>query len=80
MPSASATVIGALGIGAVLVIVWLWLPRGLFWGLVGLVVVGFAFSAVAAALLGHRGVCWAQRTVRWWLGPVGALMDPIDVG
>ncbi|MFZ9988501.1 MAG: hypothetical protein ACO3ID_07660 [Candidatus Nanopelagicales bacterium] len=80
VPSASATVIGALGSLAVLALAWLWLPRGFFWALVGLAIAGLAVSALAQVALGHRGMCWAQRTIRWWLGPLGTLVDPLDVG
>lgn len=78
--SASAVVIGALGLALVLIALWLWFPLGIFWGLLGLLALGLVASACAQAFLGHRGACWTQRTIRWWLGPVGALVDPLDVG
>ncbi len=65
---------------AILTVLWLWFPRGIFWGVLALVGLGLLASAAAQAFLGHRGACWGQRTVRWWLGPVGALADPLDVG
>lgn len=57
---------------------WL-LPAVLPWALL-LVVLGLVVSAAIQAALGHRGRCWAQRTIRWWLGPAGALVDPFDAG
>jgi len=80
VPSASAVVIGILGLAGVMAVIWIWFPRGLFWGLVALVIVGLCVSAVVQAALGHRGMCWLQRTIRWWMGPVGAMVDPFDLG
>ncbi len=79
VPSASSVVIGMVGFAVILAICWIWLP-GLFWPLIALLVVGLIVSAAVQALLGHRGACWAQRTVRWWLGPVGTLIDPLGIG
>ncbi|MEK9663959.1 MAG: hypothetical protein VW082_04990 [Candidatus Nanopelagicales bacterium] len=79
MPSASSAVIGLIVTGAVLTVCWIWLP-GLVLPLVLLLVAGLAASAAAQAFLGHRGACWGQRTIRWWLGPVGTLLDPFDLG
>lgn len=75
----SAVVIGVLLAAAILTVCRLWLP-GFFWPLVALLIVGLVVSAGTQAFLGHRGACWAQRTVRWWLGPLGALLDPLDLG
>lgn len=80
VPSASSVVIGGLGLAAVLVVIWIWFPHGLFWGLLALVGAGLVVSGAAQAFLGHRGPCWTQRTLRWWLGPVGTLVDPLDLG
>lgn len=80
VPSASSVVIGGVGLAAVLGVIWLWFPLALFWALLIVIVLGLVASAAAQAFLGHRGTCWAQRTVRWWLGPVGTLADPLDVG
>jgi hypothetical protein len=30
--------------------------------------------------LGHRATCLVRRTGRWFFGPVGALLDPVDAG
>jgi hypothetical protein len=79
VPSASSAVIGLIVAGAVLTVCWIWLP-GLVLPLVLLLVAGLAASAAAQAFLGHRGACWGQRTIRWWLGPVGTLLDPFDLG
>lgn len=80
VPSASAAVIGGLGVTAVIIVCAIFFPPAIAIVLVGLAVVGLLASALAQTLLGHRGACWAQRTVRWWLGPIGTLADPLDIG
>ena len=80
VPSASAAVIGGLGITAIIVVCAIVFPPGVALVLAGLVALGLLASAAIQALLGHRGACWAQRTVRWWLGPIGTLADPLDIG
>ena len=57
-----------------------WLIPGLVpWTLLA-ISVGLALSALAQFALGHRGMCWLKRSLRWWLGPVGSLLDPIEMG
>jgi|GEM_PF-6589487 hypothetical protein len=75
----SATIIGFAVAGVLLAVCGIWLP-GLFWAAVLLLVAGLLASAAVQASLGHRGTCWAQRTIRWWLGPVGTLIDPFGLG
>lgn len=58
--------------------VWL-LPAALPWT-IALLIMALIVSGLVQALLGHRGTCWLWRTLRWWLGPVGALVDPVDAG
>ncbi len=57
---------------------WL-IPAAIPWT-VGLLALALAVSALVQFLLGHRGTCWLWRTLRWWLGPVGAVIDPVDAG
>lgn len=42
-------------------------------------VLWFLVVLVVQLGLGHRGRCLARRTVRWYLGPIGALADPLDI-
>ncbi len=80
VPALSSTVIG----GAVLVIAIgvsiTWLPTMVTSTLLIVMILALALSAACQAILGHRGRCWATRTVRWWLGPLGSLLDPFDAG
>lgn len=79
VPSLTNVIFAVVLIGIVLGLeAWL-LPALIPWTL-GLLVVALAVSALVQALLGHRGSCWLWRTLRWWLGPVGALVDPVDAG
>ena len=80
VPSASNAVLGAVVVGVVLALAWWWFPGGWALALTALAALGLAVSAVAQLAMGHRGRCWAERTVRWWLGPAGAMVDPFDVG
>ena len=78
VPSRSSTVIGSLLWGLILFLVGRFLPAwaleiALLASLAGLVVdVGVQTAA------GHRGWCWVRRVVRWFFGPIGALLDPFD--
>lgn len=65
----------ALGLGLE---AWLW-PAAVPWT-VALLLAGLLLSALVQLLLGHRGACWLRRSVRWWLGPIGTLIDPIEMG
>ena len=58
---------------------WWLLPALIGWTL-GLLLLGLLVSAVIQLLLGHRGWCWLWRTLRWWLGPIGTLVDPLEMG
>lgn len=79
VPALTSVILGALLLAGVLGLeAWLWpaaLPATL-----ALIVFGLVVSAVAQLLLGHRGTCWLWRTLRWWLGPVGNLIDPVEAG
>lgn len=80
VPSASSTVLGSLIVLAILG-VWWWVWPGVYPAVAtGVVLLGGLFSGVIQFALGHRGVCWWQRTIRWWFGPVGTLLDPLDAG
>lgn len=79
MPALTSVVVGVI---VVLGVFWLegWLlPQAVPWT-IALLAVGLAFSATTQLLLGHRGMCFVWRTLRWWLGPIGSLLDPIEMG
>lgn len=57
-----------------------WLLPALIPWTVALLILALATSGLVQALLGHRGKCWLWRTLRWWLGPIGALVDPVEAG
>lgn len=79
VPALTSVVFAVLLIAGLLLLeVWL-LPALVPWTL-GLVAAGLVVSGIVQALLGHRGRCWLYRTLRWWLGPVGTLVDPIEAG
>ncbi|MEZ5115501.1 MAG: hypothetical protein R2737_04455 [Candidatus Nanopelagicales bacterium] len=80
VPSLSNAIVGLVVLVlAVGVTAWL-LPPVVAAVLLVLAALALAFSAAVQLALGHRGRCWAERTVRWWLGPIGTLLDPFDVG
>jgi hypothetical protein len=79
VPAASSVVIGALLLLAVLLLER-WLLPGLIVWTVGVAAVGLVVSAVVQLALGHRGTCFLRRTLRWWLGPIGSMIDPIEMG
>ncbi len=77
VPARSSAWLGAVVLGVLIAVAWWLLPSahavivavlGLWWVVVGVVQVA----------LGHRGRCALRRTVRWYFGPVGALLDPFD--
>lgn len=79
VPARSSCWIGGLVLlVAVLVLYWL-VPSWLPW--TALVLAGWiAVVAFIQFGLGHRGRCLARRSLRWFLGPIGALLDPFDAG
>lgn len=79
VPAATSVVIGALIIAIVLALeIWL-LPQFIPWT-VALIALGLLVSFVVQLWAGHRGQCLRIRTLRWWLGPIGSLFDPIEAG
>lgn len=79
VPALTSVVFATILVTIVLgVEVWL-LPSFVPWTL-GLLALGLLVSAIVQFLLGHRGTCWLWRTLRWWLGPIGTLVDPIEMG
>ena len=79
VPARSACWLGA----AVLVLVvlllnWLLPDEARPW--IALVLVAWFLVVLLTQLaLGHRRSCLLRRSVRWFLGPVGALIDPFDL-
>lgn len=79
VPALSSVVVGVVVmVGVFWLEAWL-LPQALPWT-VGLLAAGLLFSGVSQLLLGHRGLCFVWRTLRWWIGPIGSLLDPIEMG
>lgn len=79
VPALTSVILGALLLAAVLGLeLWQW-PGAIPWT-IGVAVVGLVVSGCAQFLLGHRGTCWLRRTLRWWLGPAGNLIDPVEAG
>jgi hypothetical protein len=74
VPTRSSTVLGAVVLAAVSTAIWVWLP-GVRGALVAILVVWLVVTALVQLALGHRGRCALRRTVRWWLGPAGAMLD-----
>jgi hypothetical protein len=77
VPSRTSTWFGAVILVAVSSAALWWLPAargyvlaalGCWWVVTGLVQLA----------LGHRGRCALRRTLRWFFGPAGALVDPFD--
>jgi hypothetical protein len=79
VPALSSVIVGGILVALAMAAAWWLFPPALPW-LIGLVVVGLIFSAAAQLLSGHRGTCLLRRTLRWWLGPIGSLVDPIEMG
>lgn len=79
MPSLTSVIFSIILIGVVFAVeAWL-LPAAIPWTL-ALLAAALLMSALIQAWLGHRGWCWLWRTLRWWLGPIGELVDPVDAG
>lgn len=70
--------------GGIILLIVLTLEAFLLPGLVvwtaAAIVAGLVLAALAQFARGHRGWCWLWRTLRWWLGPVGSLLDPFEMG
>lgn len=77
---ALTSVIFALVLVVVILALEAWIAPVLLSWTVGLLLIALVASALVQALLGHRGMCWLWRTLRWWLGPIGALVDPVEMG
>ncbi len=75
VPSRTATVLGGVLVALVCGALAWWAPGARPWLALALPLWAAAVLGVQAAL-GHRGRCLARRTLRWWLGPPGALLDP----
>ena len=77
VPSRTSTWFGAVAL-VVIVGAVAWFAPGLRpWAGAALGVWWLATFLVQLGL-GHRGTCLIRRTGRWFFGPVGALVDPVD--
>lgn len=79
VPAMSSVIIGAVALGLVIGASSVWFSAALPY-LFGLILLGLLASFAVQLALGHRGRCLVNRTLRWWLGPIGSLIDPIEMG
>ena len=77
---ALTSVIFAIILVGIVVAVEAWLVPALIPWTLALLAIGLVVSGIVQFVLGHRGACWLWRTLRWWLGPIGSLIDPIEMG
>ena len=77
VPAKSSVVFGIILIAAVAGLLW-WLAPWLLPFLAAALILALGISLGVQLWLGHRGRCLRIRTVRWWLGPIGSLIDPME--
>jgi len=77
VPSRTSTWFGAVILVVVAGAIWIWLPGVRTW-LLAILGSWWVVTALVQLALGHRGVCAPRRTMRWFFGPAGALVDPFD--
>ena len=77
VPSRTSTWLGAAVLATVTGVAWWLLPPAHAW-IVAVLGVWWVLTALTQLALGHRGGCWLRRTMRWYFGPAGALLDPFD--
>ena len=79
VPARSACWLGAVVLVlAVLLLAWLLPDAALPW-IAGVLLAWFLVVLLTQLALGHRRRCLLRRSVRWFLGPPGALIDPFDL-
>lgn len=79
VPAMSSVIFGVVFVGLVAALLWWLLPWALSF-LAAALVLGLGLSFGIQLWLGHRGACLRTRTLRWWLGPLGSIIDPLDLG
>ncbi|MFN8125846.1 MAG: hypothetical protein U0R64_04980 [Candidatus Nanopelagicales bacterium] len=79
VPALTSVIFALVLVGLVLAAEWWLFPVAVPWTL-ALLAIGLVASAIVQWVLGHRGWCWWWRTLRWWLGPIGTLVDPLEMG
>lgn len=77
VPARTSAWFGAVILVAVSVAGWIWLPAVRVW-LVAVLGSWWVVTGLVQLALGHRGSCALRRTMRWFFGPAGALVDPFD--
>lgn len=78
VPAKSSCWFGAVVLVLVVgLLVWL-LPDAAVPWIAAALAAWFAVVVLVQLALGHRGSCLWRRSVRWFLGPIGALLDPFD--
>jgi hypothetical protein len=77
VPSRTSAWFGAAVLAVLCAAAWWWLPVVRPWLLAALGT-WWVVTGLTQLALGHRGRCALRRTMRWFFGPVGALVDPFD--
>jgi hypothetical protein len=70
-------VLGAFVLALVCGLLWWFFPAVRGW-LLAVVGVWWALTLAVQLALGHRGSCLVRRTLRWFFGPAGGLLDPFE--
>lgn len=79
VPALTSVIIGALLVAILYALEWWLLPALISWT-TALLLAALVVSGIVQLLLGHRSWCLVWRTLRWWLGSIGTLIDPIEMG
>jgi hypothetical protein len=79
VPPLTSVVIGGL-VAVALLLLERWLVPVLLPWTIAVLAVDLLVTAIVQLVLGHRGWCFLWRSLRWWLGPIGSLIDPIEMG
>jgi hypothetical protein len=77
VPARTSAWFGAVILAAASGAIWIWLPGARPW-LLAVLGSWWLVTALVQLALGHRGTCALRRTMRWFVGPAGALVDPFD--
>lgn len=77
VPSRTSTWFGAVILVLLTALAW-WLLPGLHAWILAVLGIWWLTTGLVQLGLGHRGVCALRRTMRWFFGPAGALLDPFD--
>lgn len=84
VPARSACWLGAVVLLlGVLLAHWMltswWHVQDAYWWILVVLGAWYACVVLVQLALGHRRSCLWRRSLRWFLGPIGALIDPFDL-